>query len=247
MALSTAIDAALACDGDRSLPPPLFVFDFDRTLTNGMSKPGEEVELSKVVRGGEDTVRALQRAKDAGAGLYIITARAPRALTVEQLYASLDNAQSALSPIFRRGTEAPEEFTVKDADGNDIPLARGGNIFAADYQKAAALAQIIREQGQDSLRAFFFDDAIVNAHVVATATKLHLSSSSEIPDVALTSYWWDTYEEETGPNRSMTPSHTATTDSNYADFARHMLSDFGVTKEEVRVLLRVSLLPTSKL
>ncbi|GMH77001.1 hypothetical protein TL16_g07260, partial [Triparma laevis f. inornata] len=164
----------------------MFVFDFDRTLTNGMSRPGEEKDLRKV---------------------------------------------SALSPFFERGT--PKELMVKDEQGNEIPLARGGSVFAADYQKAAALAQIIREQKQRSLRVFFFDDAIVNAHVVATSTKLHLNMSAPCPDVELISYWWDTFEEETGPTPSMKPSHTATTDSNYADFAKPMLADFGVTSEEV--------------
>ena len=56
--LATAVSAALACD-PADFARTLLVFDFDRTLTNGISKPGDEAELGKVVRGGEATVAAL--------------------------------------------------------------------------------------------------------------------------------------------------------------------------------------------
>jgi hypothetical protein len=232
-ALASAIDAALLstsapASAPASAPPPLFVFDFDRTLTNGMSNPGE-TELGKLVRGGSTTIAALQRARDAGSKLYIITARRPVSMTVQQLFASLDHAQSALSPFFERGQ--PEEMLLHDEQGNAIPLARGGNVIAADYQKAAALAHIIQEQpSQANLRVFFFDDVVVNSFVVATSTKQHLGPACSAPEI--TSYWWDTFDEEIGPNPSMKPSHTNSTDSSYADFARHMLEAYGVTAAE---------------
>ena len=71
--LASAVSAALESG---AASRTLLVFDFDRTLTNGISIPGEE-ETAKVVRGGEATVAALRRGHEAGAGLFIITARRP--------------------------------------------------------------------------------------------------------------------------------------------------------------------------
>ena len=115
--LAAAVNAALESG---AASRTLLVFDFDRTLTNGISRPGDEI--AKVVRGGEATVAALRRAHDAGAELFIVTARRPARLSVEQLFASLDNAQSALSPFFPRGDCV--EFRFGNRGG--VPLARGG-------------------------------------------------------------------------------------------------------------------------
>ncbi|GMI21243.1 hypothetical protein TrCOL_g1911 [Triparma columacea] len=199
----------------------MFIFDFDRTLTNGISSPGE-TNLSMLVRGGSSTITSLSRAQSLGCPLYIITARRPSALTVEQINASLDNAQSALSPFFLRGP-------ATTLNHNEIPLARGGHIYAADYQKAAALAHIIGDY-RPPPSIYFFDDVVVNSYIVATTTSKHLPPKH--PPISLTSFWWDSFEEEAGPDPTMTPSHTATTDSNYADHARHMLAAFGVTASE---------------
>ena len=146
--LAAAVSAALE-SGPASRT--LLVFDFDRTLTNGISRPGDET--AKVVRGGEATVAALRRAHDAGAGLFIVTARRPARLSVEQIFASLDNAQAALAPFFPRGDVV--EFRFGDRGG--VPLARGGSVYASGYQKAAALAHIVSDQKQAGLRVFFFD------------------------------------------------------------------------------------------
>ena len=72
--LAAAVSAALESG---AASRTLLVFDFDRTLTNGISRPGDGAETAKVVRGGEATVAALRRAHDAGARLYVITARRP--------------------------------------------------------------------------------------------------------------------------------------------------------------------------
>ena len=82
--LAAAVDAAVESG---AASRTLLVFDFDRTLTNGISRPGDEVETAKVVRGGEATVAALRRAHDAGAVLFIVTARRPARLSVEQIFA----------------------------------------------------------------------------------------------------------------------------------------------------------------
>jgi hypothetical protein len=180
--LATAVSAALAVSPDECART-LLVFDFDRTLTNGVASPGE-TDLAKLVRGGEATVAALRQAQAAGVGLYIITARRPSRLTVEQIFASLDHAQVALSPFFPRGDEPPVEFRfaggkgdgVSREKGHDVPLARGGCVYAADYQKAAAMAHIVQERGQEGLRVFFFDDSVVNAYEVGTATAQYLGT-----------------------------------------------------------------------
>ena len=166
-ALATTVSAALE-SGPAS--HTLLVFDFDRTLTNGISRPGDETETAKVVRGGEATVAALRRAHDAGARLYVITARRPVRLSVEQLFASMDNAQSALSPFFPRGDCVEFQF---GSEHSSVPLARGGSVYASGYEKAAALAHIVSEQKQEGLRVFFFDDSVVNSYVVGTSTAQH--------------------------------------------------------------------------
>jgi hypothetical protein len=208
----------------------LLVFDFDRTLTNGISRPGDEAETARVVRGGEATVAALRRAHEAGAGLFIITARRPARLSVEQLFASMDNAQSALSPFFPRGNCVEFQF---GSEQGGVPLARGGSVYASGYQKAAALAHIVSEQKQEGLRVFFFDDSIVNSYVVGTSAAHHMAGGELAPAVAeLTSYWWDSYEEEIGPSPTMGLSSFGTTDSNYSDYMQHMLLAYGVTSAE---------------
>ena len=222
--LATAVSAALESG---AASRTLLVFDFDRTLTNGISRPGDET--AKVVRGGEATVAALRRAHDAGAGLFIVTARRPARLSVEQIFASLDNAQAALSPFFPRGDCA--EFRFGDRGG--VPLARGGGVYASGYEKAAALAHIVSAQKRAGLRVFFFDDSVVNSYVVGTSTALHMAGRELAPAVTeLTSYWWDSYDEEMGLSPTMGPSPLGTADSNYPDHLRHMLLAYGVTAAE---------------
>ena len=226
-ALATTVSAALE-SGPAS--HTLLVFDFDRTLTNGISRPGDETETAKVVRGGEATVAALRRAHDAGARLYVITARRPVRLSVEQLFASMDNAQSALSPFFPRGDCVEFQF---GSEHSSVPLARGGSVYASGYEKAAALAHIVSEQKQEGLRVFFFDDSVVNSYVVGTSTAQHLAESGLASAVAeLRSYWWDSYEEEIGFSPTMELSSLESTDSNYWDYLQHMLLAYGVTSSE---------------
>ena len=246
-ALGDAIDAAA---GDVGRIKTLLVFDFDRTLTNGISMPGES-DISKLVRGGERTLSALRRASEAGAQMYIITARRPVRMTILQLFASLDHAQSVLSPFFKRGEVEAFRWGV-----DDLPLARGGNIYAAGYQKALALAHIISETeyGEECCRVLFFDDALVNAHVVAQSTLLHLSQSpkggtgsSTLVD-SLSVHWWDCVEEETGANPSMKASATMNADANYAESNRNMLKKFGVSEDECnsRIELYAAILRKTK-
>ena len=223
--LAAAVSAALESG---AASRTLLVFDFDRTLTNGISTP-VDAETAKVVRGGEATVAALRRAHDAGAGLFIVTARRPARLSVEQIFASLDNAQAALSPFFPRGACA--EFRFGNRGG--VPLARGGSVYASGYEKAAALAHIVSAQNRAGLRVFFFDDSVVNSYVVATSAAQHMAGGALAPAVAeLTSYWWDSYDEEMGPSPTMGPSPLGTADSNYPDHLRHMLLAYGVTAAE---------------
>jgi hypothetical protein len=231
--LATAVSTALASYPAESL---LLVFDFDRTLTNGFSAPGDEANVAKVVRGGAMTVAALRQAHDAGAGLYIITARRPVRLSVEQLFASLDNAQSVLSPFFPRGDGPPVEF-----QSGGVPLACGGHIYAADYEKANALAHIVRERDQEGVRVLFFDDTVVNSFVVGTATAKHLEHKSEGRGTMaeLISYWWDSFEEETGPSPTMGMSSFGTADSNYAPYLRHMLAAYGISSAECDARIEV--------
>lgn len=78
----------------------LLIFDFDRTLTNGFATPGEQ-DVGKRVRGGQLTLDALAKASSViPSPFYIVTARSPTQLVIEQLLASLSGAQKPLAPFF---------------------------------------------------------------------------------------------------------------------------------------------------
>ena len=103
-----------------------------------------------------------------------------------------------------------------------MPLARGGSVYASGYQKAAALAHIVSAQKRAGLRVFFFDDIDVNSYVVATSAAQHMAGGELAPAVAeLTSYWWDSYEEEMGPSPTIGLSSLGPADSNYPAHQRH--------------------------
>lgn len=75
------------------------IFDFDRTLTNGTSFESG-ASLDRRVRGGKHTLTALEKLSQSGAHFYIVTARSPRKLVINQIQESFRKAQKELGSLF---------------------------------------------------------------------------------------------------------------------------------------------------
>ena len=169
----------------------LLIFDFDRTLTNGFASPSLDLPIEKRIRGGLLTLNALRRAKSEGIDLFIITARSPTALTIESLEASMQNCQVELAEIFVPPASANEKCHVEKINGRY--LAWRGPLFAADYSKPIALQQILSTYNvktEEKVQVHFFDDFVMNAFDIGVA-----DYGAHVTHVS--TYWWDTYEEET--------------------------------------------------
>jgi hypothetical protein len=199
---------------------PLLIFDFDRTLTNGFAEPGQP--LDKRIRGGEASLSALNQACAKGIEMFIVTARAPTKLTIEQLEASLNNCQQELFQVFGKSTD---EYHVEKVDGRY--LAWRGRLFASDYSKPIAVRQILSEiqlSGSDLVDLHFFDDFVMNSFDVGAGEfGPHVSTIS--------TYWWDTFkEEEMGLIGSVV---SFSSDFPYQDQCEPALSAFGLTGEQI--------------
>lgn len=210
------------------------IFDFDRTLTNGTSfQPN--ASLDRRIRGGKHTLTALEKISAAGAQFYIVTARSPRELVIKQVRESFKNAQRELGSLFDASGK------VEITKFNDVELARGGNVYACGYQKASGVAHaLIRDSqlaGNDSspLQVHFFDDAVVNAALVARQLSSLLEKAGKkklLSRIDLNVCWWDPFMEETGKNPSMDPVHSSNSDFNFHDYLEADLKMFGVDSKE---------------
>lgn len=167
------------------------LFDFDRTLTNGFATPDETLPMEKRIRGGKHTLDALRVCKqhDHLIKMFIITARSPSVLTIQQLEASMSNCQSELAEIFLTDDHKSSEYKVEKFHG--IQLAFKGHLYASDYSKSFAIRHLLTTKPTSSKTTLhFFDDFVGNAYDVGI---------SEYPAGSLGgvhTYWWDTFEEE---------------------------------------------------
>lgn len=218
-------------------------FDFDRTLTNGYAA-SSDLPVKQRVRGGEVTVRALERAKRAGLELFIVTARNPRPLIIHQLVASLRSPQRELAEFFlEQETQETQDVVAEQAEVCGVPVAWAANarLYATDYQKPMAIAHaldriVAQADPPEKLRVVFVDDVFTNAHDVgaraADILRLHgrddLARSCHVRAV-----WWDTFEEETGPNKSMAIVTSDNTEKGYPPHAHPLLAAFGLDLDEV--------------
>jgi len=214
-------------------------FDFDRTLTNGFSS-AEDEDVEKRIRGGQATTVALQKALDSRIPLFVITARSPRKLVVQQLLSSFRGAQRELGEILI-SQDDDEVDDIEEIVFSEVPLAlsRKAKIYAADYQKPTAIAHALIAQMRISEKTtvMFFDDNAINAHDVGSRISEALSRAgrSDVIDLLkVKSYWWDCFLEETGPNASMKPIRMSSSDFVYHDYFQSQLSDFGISQEERR-------------
>ena len=135
-----------------------------------------------------------------------------------------NNRRAVLIIVKDGNVDEVAEFLLNDK------TFRRANIFKIYAAKTIADAL---NAFDERLRVFFFDDSVVNSYVVGTSAAQHMAGGELAPAVAeLTSYWWDSYEEEMGPSPTMGLSSFGNADSNYADYLRHMLLAYGVTAAE---------------
>lgn len=85
-----------------------------------------------------------------------------------------------------------------------MELARGGNVYACGYQKASGVAHaLIRDtelMGSDAtpLQVHFFDDAVVNAALVAKSLSSLLEQAGKkklLARIDMHVCWWDPFLE----------------------------------------------------
>lgn len=206
-------------EGSSHLSHAAFIFDFDRTLTNGFCAPGQDVPLSRRVRGGQRTLEALSRLKARGAKLYVVTAREPRLAVLGQIYASFTATLGSvreLAEFFVDPDESEAEKQEFVVDG--VPLARWGRVYAASYNKPKAVRHIIDSNNFEQV--YFFDDFAGNAYDVWA----HLESVVALP--VKRSYFWDTFHEE--QQGEMAAISTTSSDFSYQDGTKLYLETFGV-------------------
>jgi len=188
-------------------------FDFDRTLTNGLSTgTGQEA-----VRGGADLISALEKALAVHAKFFIATARSPRKLIIEGLRSSLAGPQHLLQPFFASGDGAQEDIEIFDFHGSR--LAKGGPLYACGDQKSMALLHILESSHGEISKIIFVDDAVINCYDVYQKMTKAAANCTVV--------WWDPYQEEMEA-RSMIPELTSSSDFNYAPFLKSQLENFGV-------------------
>ena len=225
--LANAIQQFLVDPKNTSDPNHIFVFDFDRTLTNGFADP-TETGVERRVRGGWSTVESLRALKNTGFHMFIVTARNPSIMTIKQLEASLQQNQKELAEIFLNDTKESsanyhvENFSVSSSD--TFKLAWRGPIYASDYSKHAAIRHIIKNYPETDklLTIHFFDDFVGNAFDVGTQD---LGPRVQ----TIHSYWWDSFQEETTKMMGIVPSFSS--DFPYQEGTTHARIAFGMTEE----------------
>mmetsp|Transcript_17561 Transcript_17561/g.29895 ORF Transcript_17561/g.29895 Transcript_17561/m.29895 type:complete len:670 (-) Transcript_17561:741-2750(-) len=219
-------------------------FDFDRTLTNGLASSGD-LPLDKRVRGGAQSVAALNAMKEAGLPAHIITARSPRKVVVDQLVASIRGPQRELGEIFlsleqfqRKAEPQTEETTFC---GHQLAFATDAPFYASDYEKPAAVAHALcrrydKSDDKHAICVLFVDDVAMNAHDVGTRLGQMLLDAGRADleaRVIVQAVWWDTILEDAVALPSMLPEF-GKTEQGYQDFMVTQLLDFGITSAETK-------------
>lgn len=158
-----------------------FAFDFDLTLTMKDKKSG-----NLLLRGGNDTLNALNTLKDGGAQLLIITATSPSAMNYKTILSNMKTI--GVDKIF----DAKNSNMGKMVDiGEGIKIFDNNNVILAKYNKPEALVWKTKKPV-----VVFFDDFMGNVSNVAQHF-LNGNHSENIKNVI--SVWLDPSElERTG-------------------------------------------------
>ena len=243
MGLSEAVDRVVESVSTHATEnlKHILVFDFDRTLTNGFASPDANLPVEKRIRGGSMTLESLRKAKSVGSEMFIITARSPTRLTIEQLEASMKNCQQELAEIFIKQDQTKEldqPYRVEKVNGRN--LAWRGRLFASDYSKPIAMQQILSEislaettnHHDISLAVHFFDDYVMNAFDIGAG-----DYGPKVVDIS--TYWWDTHLEETSGSIGLVYSFSS--DFPYQKGCESALLAFGIDHEKLEERRRIYL------
>lgn len=208
----------------KSLDGCFCFFDFDRLLTNGFDSQEKEASpIEKRIRGGTELLKGLSNCLEKGAELFVVTARSPTVITIQQLQASLQNPQKELAEFFLDFKKAGEVI-----DFSDYKFASNNRLFATGYHKESAIAYIVDKLALKNAELFFFDDAVTNCYSVASNWRKLLPKPAD--KVILTSVWADPFFEETEVEgqATMVPVHSESSDFNYHTYLKAQLEYFGI-------------------
>lgn len=241
--LARILQSATTSNAEQNTHVEIFL-DFDRTLTNGLITK-TDLPLAQRVRGGALSVTALHSTTKSGLHPYIVTARSPHGIVIDQLVTSLRGPQKEIGRFFLsndrlHGNTAPRCETGSFY-GHDLAFATDARLYASDYHKPAAIAHALSRNyapcpTADPILVFFVDDASVNVHDVGSrlAELLVQGGRGDLARrVTVRCYWWDTFREDTGMSPSMAPE-SSRTERGYQDFMVNQLLDFGISSLEAR-------------
>jgi hypothetical protein len=170
-----------------------FVFDFDRTITNGDLPPPDLCNGCKPnIRGGVRSAKALHAVKQNGGLLCILTARYGSVETMENMNDVLIAMDKFLEP---HSISYRDIFNVQDnlsasqtvIEGN--PVSNLGNMFACGWNKGTTFDNLIKQRYPSIKTVYFFDDHVYNPVNVVDK----LSNNPYVSEVY--SFWWDCFED----------------------------------------------------
>eukprot|EP00568_Trieres_chinensis_P011021 CAMPEP_0183292202 /NCGR_PEP_ID=MMETSP0160_2-20130417/1347_1 /TAXON_ID=2839 ORGANISM="Odontella Sinensis, Strain Grunow 1884" /NCGR_SAMPLE_ID=MMETSP0160_2 /ASSEMBLY_ACC=CAM_ASM_000250 /LENGTH=419 /DNA_ID=CAMNT_0025453123 /DNA_START=22 /DNA_END=1278 /DNA_ORIENTATION=- len=227
----------------------ILVFDYDRTLTNGFASP--DTAPFDRLRGGRESFDAISSCPYRK---FVLTARPASAATVTTM-----TEHCAVLRMYVDAGALDIEGEVEKLDvsggqsGITARIIRRGSVYASDYNKGLALAQIVArawpelaapESKQEKTYRFgrrfvyFVDDNVNNSFEVDTTSHGVLLSEygEEYRCVKVRGIWWDTFVEEFGSDckgnlPSMRPLGFGTDFSLNAEYAI-ALRHFGVSCSE---------------
>eukprot|EP00924_Labyrinthula_sp_SR-Ha-C_P012578 augustus_masked-scaffold_10-processed-gene-10.56-mRNA-1 protein AED:1.00 eAED:1.00 QI:0/-1/0/0/-1/1/1/0/278 len=204
----------------------VFIFDFDRTLTNGLNL-NEESALHERIRGGKTTVELLRQLKQTST-LYVVTARSD----LKALLSSFDHAQAELKDILL------EEGNLEDVIYKDAKFQVHNKILSTGYNKELGVQFILEKELLDEndkdIHVWFIDDYVANAFNVYTHFMNLKEEGKELAaldaGVNLCCVFWDPYEEES--NGSMKASNPYLEEFNFSENNAVCCRAFGISDQE---------------
>eukprot|EP00924_Labyrinthula_sp_SR-Ha-C_P015926 snap_masked-scaffold_4-processed-gene-13.20-mRNA-1 protein AED:1.00 eAED:1.00 QI:0/-1/0/0/-1/1/1/0/278 len=204
----------------------IFIFDFDRTLTNGLNL-SENSSINQRIRGGKTTVELLKKLKKTSS-LYVLTARSE----LQALLSAFEHSQVELKDIF------VQEGNLEDVIFKETKIQISNKILSTGYNKELGIEYILekelRNENQQNIQIFFVDDYVANAYSVFMHFQYLKETGKEFEasniKINLCSIFWDTYEEEmTG---SMKLSNPYFGEFNFSENNSICCREFGISEEE---------------
>ena len=200
----------------------MFVFDFDKTITNGLLS-NRDPTIDNLIRGGMKTATVLNYLKYQNIPMCILTARDPTLTEVENLKKeltvideSLTNTNISISDIFYK-SDSPN--LISEVYG--VKIFQCDNIYACGFNKGETFKLIMDNfSDKDITDIYYFDDNIYNVIDVASNT---------IKNKTLHCYWWDCFDEYV--SKEMIKDVWAVEDFSYKKEYLEFLKEFGIDEQ----------------